>query len=374
MTLAPGSAPCPLDDSHVAAATLASLPLITPGRLRRLLEKFRGPVAALAAVTSGNAGTALREADRSRETLPGLWRAHADPQRVTATLEARRSRVWLESDADFPIREPVDDQPAVLLGEGERTEAFEAPRVAIVGTRAATPQGLADAHDLGAALTRAGCTIVSGLAIGIDAAAHEGALSAGGGVIGVVATGLDVVYPRHHERLFQRVRESGVIVSEHGHGVEPEPMRFPVRNRIIAALADVVVIVEATASGGTRHTARYADEYGRTICVVPGSRRNPAAALCNDLLRHGAVPVIDPGDVLVAVGLATAGASGWTAVADVPLSDEAKSLLDSLGGEPCTVDDILSRSGLAIGVVGPALRELEAARRVVQRRGLFWPV
>ncbi len=131
---------------------------------------------------------------------------------------------------------------------------FEGPRVAIVGTRAATHHGLEDARELGGFLARAGVTVVSGLAIGIDGAAHEGALDAGGLVVGVVATGLDIEYPRRHRALYKRVREAGVVVTEHGYGVPPHPPRFPFRNRIIAALADFVVVVEATATGGARIT------------------------------------------------------------------------------------------------------------------------
>ena len=122
----------------------------------------------------------------------------------------------------------------MLLAEGERPDALDRPRVAVVGTRAATPHGLADARELGAALARAGVTVVSGLAIGIDAAAHEGALDAGGAVVGVVATGLDVVYPRRHRVLFDRCAASGLLVSELGYGVQPRRQAFPVRNRIIA--------------------------------------------------------------------------------------------------------------------------------------------
>ena len=183
--------------------------------------------------------------------------------------------MWIAGDDDYPIREPFPDRPPVLLGEGDRPDAFDAPRVAIVGTRAATPHGLADARELGAFLADAGVTVVSGLAIGIDGAAHEGALDAGGLTVGVVATGLDVMYPRRHRALYERVREQGVVVGENAYGTQPSPGRFPVRNRIIAALADVVVVVEATATGGARITANDAVEYGRDVYAVPGLAPEP---------------------------------------------------------------------------------------------------
>ncbi len=158
---------------------------------------------------------------------------------------SRRTHRWERGD-DFPIRDAdlldlmIDAKmPRVLLGEGDRTDAFDAPRVAIVGTRAATPMGIADAREIAAFCARAGITVVSGLAIGIDGAAHEGALDAGGLTVGVVATGLDVVYPRRHARLYERVRKQGLILGENDYGTQPLPWRFPIRNRIIAALANV---------------------------------------------------------------------------------------------------------------------------------------
>ena len=172
---------------------------------------------------------------------------------------------------EYPIDTGIEDRPAVLLAEGCRFDVVDRPRVGVVGTRAATPHGLADARALGAVLAGAGVTVVSGLAIGIDGVAHEGALDAGGGVVGVVATGLDVTYPRRHELLHRRVREQGVLVSEYRHGTGPHPARFPVRNRIIAALSDVLVVVEATSTGGARITADQAIAYGRDLCVYPAS-------------------------------------------------------------------------------------------------------
>ena len=158
------------------------------------------------------------------------------------------------------------------------------------------------ARSSAAILADAGVTVVSGLAIGIDGAAHEGALDAGGLTVGVVATGLDVTYPRRHRDLYVRVREQGLVVSEHGYGVQPRPERFPPRNRIIAALADVVVVVEAGRRGGALITARCALDYGRDLFVLPGSRRNPVALGCNALIGDGAEVLLDPGDLLIALG------------------------------------------------------------------------
>jgi DNA processing protein len=290
----------------------------------------------------------------------------------------RRTHRWERGDG-FPIRDAdlldamVDARmPRVLLGEGDRPDAFDAPRVAIVGTRAATPMGIADAREIAAFCARAGVTVVSGLAIGIDGAAHAGALDAGGLTVGVVATGLDVVYPRRHERLYSEVREHGLIVGENGYGTQPLPWRFPIRNRIIAALADAVVVVEATSSGGARITANDAARFGRDVYALPGSRRNPAAAGCNALLLDGAKPLLDPADVLFALGRGGTVAGGWTA-APAPVDPDQRAVLRSLAGDPATIDEIERRIPFPVARLGAALRALELGGHVERKRGLWWP-
>ncbi|MDZ4825586.1 MAG: DNA-processing protein DprA [Actinomycetota bacterium] len=283
----------------------------------------------------------------------------------------RTTHLWRVGEPDYPIRDEVPDRPPMLRGEGEGVDAFRAPRVAIVGTRAATPQGLADAHEIGAYLASAGVTIVSGLAIGIDGAAHEGCLDADGLAVGVVATGLDVEYPRRHRKLYARVRTSGLVVSEHPYGVLPRPERFPVRNRIIAALCDVCVVVEATISGGSRITAEKAADYGRPVFALPGSRRNPAAAGCNALIADGALCLLDPSDVLLALGHGIA-AQGWHASADVYGPDERQVLM-AFAGEAASVDQILGRTTIGGPRVAAAIRRLEQVGAVQHARGRWWP-
>ncbi len=307
----------------------------------------------------------------ARPTPPGL-----------ARIMARRgTRVLLASDPEFPIPDELPQRPGLLFMEGDRPEVLDAPRVAIVGTRAATPHGLADARQLGAYLTAAGVTIVSGMAIGIDAEAHLGALSvceacAGpAGPVGVLATGLDVVYPRRHQALFERVRRCGVLVSECAFGTEPAPGRFPVRNRIIAALADVVIVVEATLKGGSRITAERALDYGRPVFAMPGSRRNPAAAGCNALLGDGAQPLLDPSDVLLALGMTPGARRGWSVpVAKRALSGRAVQVQRALAGEPAHPDDLAARTGLSPDELALALEELVGAGGAERSRGFVWPV
>jgi DNA processing protein len=300
---------------------------------------------------------------------------------LSRIIARRGTRVVLASDAAFPIPDDLPQRPGLLFMEGARPEVLDAPRVAIVGTRAATPHGLADAHHLGAYLTAAGVTIVSGMAIGIDGEAHLGALSvcetaaSPAGPVGVLATGLDVVYPRRHQTLFQRVRRSGVLVSECAFGTEPAPGRFPVRNRIIAALADLVVVVEATLKGGSRITAERALDYGRPVFAMPGSRRNPAATGCNALLADGAQPLLDPSDILLALGMTPGARRGWSLPTPKrSLSSAAVLVKRALAGEPAHPDDLAVRTGLPLDQLAVVVEELVDAGSAERSRGFVWPV
>jgi DNA processing protein len=306
---------------------------------------------------------------------------------VAAQAERRGTLVLTPGDDAYPIVDDVPHRPAVLFVEGDRPMVLRAPRVAVVGTRAASVHGLADAWELGAFLGAAGVSVVSGMAIGVDGAVHHGALQAGeaaarngapspAGPIGVVATGLDIVYPRRHRVLFERVRRQGVLVGEQPFGVPPARGRFPIRNRIIAALADLVVVVEATLSGGSRITAERALDYGRPVFAIPGSRRNPAAAGCNALLADGAHPLLDPSDILLALGMTSRPDRGWTAPhrAPTPLSAAATRVKQALGGEAAHPDQLVSRTKLDPGQVTLAVEELAAAGAVKRDRGFIWPL
>jgi DNA processing protein len=364
-----------LTDGHVAGVALLGLSELGPVRYRRLVVAFGGPERALAAVRAGEVAHAFDGDGRARG-LTAQWKLEAsarDLEALRAFLERRGTRAVFQGEPAHPIDDEHPDVPPVLLIEGTRDRGFDRPRVAVVGTRAASPHGLQDAYDLGADLARAGVTVVSGLAIGVDGAAHEGALDAGGNVIGVIGTGLDQVYPRRHSILYQRVRDSGVLVSEHAFGVGPRPAHFPIRNRIIALLADVVVVVEGTVAGGTRSTADKGFEYGRTVMAVPGSRRNPAAAGCNQLIADGALPVLDNGDVLTALGM-TPGSRRSEAADSVGGTPEEQQVMTALAGEPATVDEITSRTELLPGGVAVAVAGLVRSGRALRANGLVWPM
>lgn len=323
---------------------------------------------------------------RSTAAVRSVTRPSDRMEAAIRQAAARGATVLQEGSPGYPIGDEVPGRPRLLFVEGSRPQVLDAPRVAIVGTRAASVHGLADAWELGAFLGAAGVSVVSGMAIGIDGAAHHGALQAAertenesnAGPIGVVATGLDIEYPRRHRVLYQRVRQYGVLLGEQPFGTPPERSRFPVRNRIIAALADVVVVVEATISGGSRITADKALDYGRPVLAMPGSRRNPAAAGCNALLADGAQPLLDPSDVLVALGLTPGGRRVWdrptAAAKGSPQTAGAKAVLKALGGEPAHPDQLASRTGLDPGQVAFAVEELVALGLASRDRGFVWPV
>lgn len=367
----------PPREEDAAALALVSLRGMTPGRLRSLLDRFATPIAAADAIRDGRAASfaedALTPAHAARRRAAArAWQRELDIGVAARQLARRGTMVWVAGDDAHPVSDAVPDRPAVLLAEGAHPDVLARPRAAVVGTRSASPHGLADARELGAFLAHEGVTVVSGMAIGIDGIAHEGALDAGGGVVGVVATGLDVEYPRRHAALYRRVRAAGVIVGEHPFGVGPHRARFPVRNRIIAGIADVVVVVEATLRGGARITAQYALDYGRTVLAVPGSRRNPAAAGTNALIADGAHPVLDWSDVTVALGLSAA--SRTHAAPDrAPPSPTGATLLRSLAGDAATPDQIASRTGLAPDTVALTIVELERSGWVTRDRGAVWP-
>jgi DNA processing protein len=357
----------------VVAATLMALPGMRGELLAALVDGHGSAAAALTALRRGHCCASDDPRLGDRVGRWAAWLRSDAPARVAAVIGGRDTSAVETGDPDWPVREPLHDGPRLLLLEGDCIdEAMRAPRVAIVGTRAATPCGRADAAEIATELVRAGVTVVSGLAIGIDGAAHEAAAAAGGRTIGVVATGLDIVYPRRHATLFSRVRGAGGLVSESSFGTQPEPWRFPVRNRIIAALADVIVVVEATATGGARITADHGLAFGRPVLAMPGSRRNPAAAGCNALIADGAHPLLAPDDVLLALGLTAADVEARRAK-PVP-SGLGTSVLDALRGEPATLDEVCERTGLGVAEVAAAVRDLSAAGLLARERGLLWPL
>ena len=344
---------------------LVSLPGMGPARLG-VVTAGRSPSEAWAHVLRGAEGVPDHVAER--------WRCVAATVDVHALHEAHEAagiRVLTPGDARWPPSLVDDPEPPPLLFAAGDPAALARPRVAVIGTRRCSYAGREVARQLGRDLADAGVCVVSGLALGVDGAAHGGVLSTAGGAppAAVVATGLDVVYPRRHVDLWRAVAERGVVLSEYPLGVSPERWRFPARNRIIAGLADVVVVVESHLRGGSMHTVESALERDRLVMAVPGSVRSPAAAGTNALLVAGSPPCRDADDVLVALGLSRSSQPSSPSPDATPDDDDP--LLHALGWDPATLEQLADRLDTPLGPVAVRLAELEAAGQVVQRTGWY---
>jgi len=256
-----------------------------------------------------------------------------------------------------------------------RLVADDALAVAIVGSRRATPYGLEVAERLGAALGARGVTVVSGLARGIDSAAHRGALESGGRTIAVLGSGVDVIYPPENRRLAGMIVEAGALISQFAPGTRPLPYHFPERNRVIAGLALGVVVVEAAEKSGALITAGFAAELGREVLAIPGRVSSPESRGAHRLIQDGAALVQDAEEVIAALPArwqaCVKGATGrepQDGAAHAERGDSVR-VLAALGEDPVTIDDVIERSGLATGRATALLLELELAGRIRQLDG-----
>ena len=269
----------------------------------------------------------------------------------------------------------------VLFSAGTLDGLGERRRVAIVGTRRCTPEGADISYRLGYDLSAAGVCVVSGLALGIDGAAHAGALAAGrdasagvasGGTVGVAASGVDVVYPRQHAGLWREMVRMGAVVSETPPGQPAQAWRFPSRNRLIAGLAEMVVVVECHSRGGSWHTVDAAIKRGTDVGAVPGSVRSAASVGTNRLLHEGAVPVRGAQDVLDVLGIFDARPAPASVPGPAsPMSTMDKAVLAAVGWHPLCLDEVVERSGLPVTAVVVALERLEAEGTVGNDAG-WW--
>jgi len=275
-----------------------------------------------------------------------------------------------------PLLRAAPNAPPVLYVRGA-AGALAEPQVAMVGSRSATAGGLATARRFAANFARMGLGITSGLALGIDAASHEGALDAGGLTIAVLGHGLDTVYPRQHRALATRITANGALVSEFPPGTPPLPANFPQRNRIIAGLAHGTVVVEAAQDSGSLITARLAGSAGREVFAVPGSILNPMVRGCHELIRQGAKLIEGVDDVLMElkISLSTqlladaAASSADTGKPGGALDKEYKILLDALAFEPASVDSLIERTGMNSESIASMLLILELEGHVAPHPG-----
>jgi DNA processing protein len=294
---------------------------------------------------------------------------------------------WLEDDLHhfIPLGDPsypallagLSDAPIGLFVRGDPT-ALSLPQLAIVGSRNPTAGGRDHAASFAEHLARCGLAITSGLAIGIDAAAHQGALAAAGVTVAVCGTGLDIDYPPAHRALAEQIAERGALVSEFALGMPPLPANFPRRNRIISGLSLGTLVVEAALRSGSLITARLAAEHGREVFAIPGSIHNPLTRGCHQLIRQGA-KLVETGDDIFAELRALVGAlaGAWAATPDAPkatapapvLDKAYEILLDALGFEPAGVDVLVERTGLAADEVASMLLILELDGKLESRPG-----
>lgn len=344
---------------------LALTPGLGPSTVRALLRDFGLPEAILARKRSElarYASPAVLEALDSRSVQDAVARALdwlAQPQCFVVTL----------ADESYPrLLLEIADPPALLYARGN-IELLQRPGLAIVGSRNATAQGERNAEDFAKALSTSGFTIVSGLALGIDAAAHRGGLAAAASTIAVLGTGIDLVYPQRNAPLAAQIAERGLLLSEFALGTPAAAHNFPRRNRLISGLAGGCLVIEAALASGSLITARLAAEQGREVFAVPGSIHSPLSKGCHALIKSGAKLVESAEDVLSEL-------SGFrpTARADVVASPggvsfEASGLLAFMGHDPVDVDALCERAGLSAEQVSSELLRLELDGRVTALPG-----
>ncbi len=271
-------------------------------------------------------------------------------------------------EAEYPALLLQTADPPLLLYAHGRLDLLDNPALAVVGSRHLSAQGLDNARAFALHLSRAGVTIVSGLALGIDGAAHEGGLGGRGSTIAVVGTGLDRIYPPRHRALTHRIAAEGLLLSEFDLGMPPLRENFPQRNRVIAGLARGTLVVEAAWPSGSLITARQALEAGRDVFAIPGSIHSPQSRGCHALIKQGAKLVDSADDILGELDWAPAPTSAREN-APAPPSGATDALLDALGHDPVTLDALLARTGASAAELTVRLLELELDGRVARLPG-----
>ena len=344
---------------------------LTPGlgsaAIRAMLRQFGLPHLILARKSS----------DLAQYAAPSVLEAlHSE----TVRRAADAALAWLErpgnalvtlADPTYPrMLLEIADPPPLLYARG-RVELLQRPALAVVGSRNATAQGAANAESFAKALSSSGLTIVSGLALGIDAAAHRGGLAAAGSTIAVLGTGIDVVYPRTNAALAAQIAEEGLLISEFPLGSGALASNFPRRNRLISGLAQGCLVVEAALASGSLITARSAAEQGREVLAVPGSIHSPLSKGCHALIKSGAKLVESAEDVLAELGgFRASGSASTIQPADVArASAEGAALLEHMGHDPVDIDALCARAGMSVEQVASELLRLELAGRVAALPG-----
>ena len=341
---------------------LALAPGLGSSRIRELLTRYGLPEQVLAAP----AGELAKALPRSAYDALRSAALDSEVERALEWSEGAGCAILTLGDAAYPNRLlEIPDPPALLYVRG-RVELLNRPALAIVGSRNATTQGERNAHSFARAFSDAGLTIVSGLALGIDGAAHRGALEGDGSTVAVLGTGVDVSYPARHAALAEDIASRGVLLSEFALGAQPAPGHFPRRNRLISGLALGCLVVEAALESGSLTTARAALEQGREVFAIPGSIHSPLSKGCHALIKSGAKLVESADDVLgelAALLPAAAASRGKTSSANPDAGDDSP-LLALMGEDPVDVEALRTRSGWPAERIAAELLRLELAGRV----------
>ncbi len=358
----------PLPPSGAEPEAWLSLDLI-PGlggeSLRVLLAKFAAPSVVLTQTASA-ISIALTQAGLPRNAQKIAEAVVAGPDIVKlntalAWLENESNHLLTLADSDYPpALLEISDPPPLLYMKGDRG-LLGKPGIAVVGSRNATPVGLQNAEAFARALSQAGLTIISGMALGIDAAAHRGGLDGGASSIAVVGTGLDLVYPARNKLLAKELVEKGLIISEFSLGTPALATNFPRRNRIISGLSRGVLVVEAALASGSLITARQAAEQGREVFAIPGSIHSPFSKGCHQLIKQGAKLVDEANDILIELqghGVQTK-ALATSSNKESAEGSAGDPLLTAMGFDPVSIDALVERVDLRADQVMARLTELE---------------
>jgi DNA processing protein len=353
-----------LDTDLESWLRLSLIPGLGDQSLRKLLVAFGGPQQILAAshaalikVVPAAIAAAISNGGAAAENLDAVSRWLEGPANHVVTL----------ADSFYPQALLQTPDPPPLIYVKGRAELLNHDALAIVGSRSASPQGIANAESFARALSAAGLTIVSGLALGIDAAAHRGGLAGAASSIAVVGTGLDIVYPARNRDLAHQLAEQGAIISEFPLGMPALGANFPRRNRLICGLARGCLVVEAALQSGSLITARLANEQGKEVFAIPGSIHSPLSKGCHLLIKQGAKLAESAQDIMEELRLPSR--TPLPAAPPFPDDPQAQALLDQLGFDPCDIDALCARSGLQCDAVSSLLTQLEIEGRVAALPG-----
>lgn len=360
-----------------ALLVLNLLPRVGPVRVRKLLENFGTPESVLSASSD-----ALQRVSGIGEELARIvtrWQDHADLTKEERRIQEFGATLLTADDPEYPdTLKEIWDPPLVLYVWG-KLEPRDRVAIGVVGSRRASHYGLQCAKKLSLQLAHAGVTVLSGLARGIDTAAHEGALAGKGRTVAVIGSGLGKLYPPENKPLAEKIADGhGAVVSEFPIDLPPDKQTFPMRNRIVSGWSSGVLVVEAPAWSGALITANMAGEHGRSVYAVPGPIDRPTSAGANKLIQQGAKLVMDSQDILEDLEslfprqLQLASSPELPGLASVEMTEDERTIYQSIGDRETHIEDILTTSGLPTPTVSATLMRLEMKRAIKQLPGRYY--